>query len=326
MPEASPPYDRDPHRTPVGLLALLSLPGVGARTALKLAQGTASPALAHKHLDGPDLVDARARAGDRLAAHEAAGVAVLGFFDRGYPPRLRAIPDPPPLLFLRGEPGLLSAPRLAAVVGSRQPTRAGAAVTEDLTAALAAAGWSILSGLAEGVDALAHRAALVAGVANLAALAGGLDRISPRANLPLAEEVLATGGALLSEHPLGTATLPANQITRNRLQSGLAGFVLITDCAVRSGTMHTARYSAAQGHPVFVPVAGPAESEGTRLLRETPARELPDRSPAFARERALCERLGDAPLALPLKLARLDAALAEAASPPEEAPTQLTFD
>jgi DNA processing protein len=332
MPAPTPPPAPDPeledHRTPAGLLALLSLPGVGARTALRLAQGTAPPALAHKHLDGAALTAARAQAADRLAAHAAGGVAVLGFFDRRYPPRLRAIPDPPPLLFLRGEPKLLTTPRLAAVVGSREPSGAGVAATTELTAALAAAGWSILSGLAEGIDAAAHRAALAAGATNLALLAGGLDRISPRANLPLVEEILATGGALLGEHPLGTATLPAHLITRNRLQSGLASFVLITDCAARSGTMHTARYAAAQGRPVFVAPPRPAESEGTRLLRETPARELPDRAPAFARERALCERLGSAPLARPLELAALDAALAlaEADARPDAAQSQLSFD
>jgi DNA processing protein len=331
MPAPTPPPDSepelDPNQTPAGLLALLSLPGVGARTALKLAAGTAPPALADKHLAGPALVAARAEAGDRLAAHEAAGVAVLGFFDRDYPAPLRAIPDPPPLLFLRGEPELLTAPRLAAIVGSREPGDAGAAATAELTAALAAAGWSILSGLAQGVDAVAHRAALAAGAANLAVLASGLDRISPRANQPLAEEILARGGALLGEHPLGTAALPANQITRNRLQSGLAGFVLITDCAARSGSMHTARYAAAQGRPIFVPAdLGAAESEGTRLLREAPARELADRSPAFARERGLCERLGSAPLARPFAIEELDAALAEADARPDAAPTQLSFD
>jgi DNA processing protein len=313
----------DPHRTSAGLFALLSLPGVGARTALKLAQGTAPPALAARHLDDPALAIARARAAEELAAHRAAGVSVLGFFDPDYPPRLRAIPDPPPLVFLCGELELLRAPRLAAVVGSREPGEAGARTTAELTAALATAGYRVLSGLAQGVDAAAHRAALVAGVPNIAVLAAGLDRISPRANQPLAEAILADGGALLSEQPLGTETLPANLITRSRLQSAIADFVLLTDCAIRSGTMHTARFAAAQGRPLFVPPAGPNESEGTRLLREAPARELADRVPAFAHQRALCERLGAAPLARAFVIEDLDASL-DAAS--DRAPTQLSFD
>jgi DNA processing protein len=318
-----PDSDLAPYRTAAGLLALLSLPGLGSRTALRIAQGNAPAALAHQHLTDPNLPAALTAAADQLAAHAEAGIAVLGFFDPGYPPRLCQIPDPPPLLYARGNLDLLAAPRLAAVVGSRKPTPAGAAATEELTAALAVAGFSIASGLAQGVEAIAHRAALAAGTANIAVLAGGLDRISPRAHQPLAEEILADGGTILSEHPLGTPNLPANLITRNRLQSGLATLVLITDCAARSGTLHTARYAAAQGRPIFVPpAAGPGESEGTRLLRDTPARELPGLLPAFAKERALCDRLGSAPLARPLEIAARAAPSARAAL----APRQLSFD
>lgn len=325
MPAEAPKPDAEPdlRRTPAGLLALLSLPGVGARTALKLARGAAPSALAQRHLGEAASAAARARAEDLLAAHGAAGVAAIGFFDRDYPARLRSIPDPPPLLFLRGDPALLGTEKLAAVVGTRKPSERGARMTEELTARLAAAGWSILSGLAQGVDAVAHRAALDAGAPTLAVLAAGLDRISPAANRPLAAEILDRGGALLSEHPLGTATVPANLITRNRLQSGLAAFLLIGECDARSGTMHTACYAGAQGRPLFVPAApGDAEREGTRLLRRLPARELPDRLPAFARERALCDRLGSAPLARPLELDGLDAALAAASV----SPAQLSFD
>lgn len=326
-PLPAPDPELESHRTPAGLLALLSLPGVGARTALKLARGNAPAALAHQHLTDPALPAALTAAETQLAAHQEAGIAVLGFFDPGYPPRLRQIPDPPPLLYARGNLELLAATNLAAVVGTRKPSAAGAAATTDLTTALTAGGWSILSGLAHGVDTLAHRAALKAGAANLAVLAGGLDRISPPANRPLAEQILADGGALLTENPLGTPNLPANLITRNRLQSGLATLLLITECAARSGTLHTARYAAAQGRPIFVPPhPGSGEGEGTRLLRNAPARELPGLLPAFSEQRALCQRLGSEPLARSLDLDHLDVALAEARARADLAPTQLSFD
>jgi DNA processing protein len=326
LPDPDP--DLAPHQTPVGLLALQALPGLGRRTALKIAAGRAAAALAHQHLTNPDLPAARSRAEGQLAAHHEAGIAVLGYFDPDYPPRLRQIPDPPPLLFIRGNLDLLAAAKLAAVVGTRKPSRAGAATTERLTTALANAGWSILSGLAAGVDTLAHQAALRAGAANVAVLAGGLDQISPPASRPLAEQILADGGALVSENPLGTPNLPANLIVRNRLQSGLAALLLITECGSRSGTMYTARYAAAQARPIFAPADPPEGSgaEGTRLLLRTPAHQLPDLLPAFRQDRALSERLGSAPLAQPLDPDRIGAALAAASSGAAPAPSQLSFD
>jgi DNA processing protein len=328
MPSArpsGPDSDLESHRSAAGLLSLLSLPGIGARTALKLAGGQVPPALAQKHLGDSDLAAARACAEDQLDAHEDAGIAVLGFFDRRYPSRLRQIPDPPPLLFARGNLEPLSAVKLAAVVGTRKPSAAGVTATEHLTTALAGAGWSILSGLAHGVDAIAQQAALEAGAANVAVLAGGLDQISPAANRPLAEQILSATGTLVSENPLGTPSMPASLITRNRLQSGLAALLLITECEARGGSIHTARYAAAQGRPIFVP-ADPGAGEGTRLLRDAPARELPNLLPVFGEQRALCERLGSEPLAQPLDLGHLDAALAKASSRADPAPTQLSFD
>jgi DNA processing protein len=321
-----PDSDLATHRTAAGLLALLSLPGLGSRTALKIAQGNAPAALAHQYLSDPNLPAALTTAEEVLAAHQDAAITVLGFFDPAYPPRLRQIPDPPPLLYVRGNLELLAAPKLAAVIGTRKPSAAGATTTDQLTSALAAAGFSILSGLAQGVDAIAHRTALKAGAANLAVLAGGLERISPAANRPLAEQILSAGGALLSENPLGTPTLPANLITRNRLQSGLADLLLIIECEARSGSLHTARYAAAQGRPIFVPPdTASGGGEGTRLLRNAPASELPDVLPAFAEQRALCERLGPQPLAQPLDLDHLDAALATAGARTGPAFTQLSF-
>jgi DNA processing protein len=267
-PSAGKGGDCQSYRTAAGLLALQSLPGVGPRTALKVALGVAPAEVTQRHLRDPRLGEALDRAREQVSAHERAGLTVLGFFDERYPARLREITDPPLLLFARGVIGLLSERKLAAVVGTRRPTAGGEATARRLTKALAGAGWAIVSGLAAGIDAAAHRAALEVGAPNIAVVGGGLDGIMPTANELLAEGIVAAGGILLSEHPLGTPTLPAHLVARNRLLSGIAAAILVLECEPGSGTMHTARYAAAQGRPIFVPDPPPSGGavEGTRLL------------------------------------------------------------
>jgi DNA processing protein len=160
--------------------------------------------------------------------------------------------------------------QLIAVVGSRRASTAGLGAARELSTRIAAAGAGIISGLAKGIDAAAHEGALAAGAETIAVLGGGLDEISPPRNRPLAEQVVAAGGALISEQPPGTPTLTRYLVARNRLISGMAAAVLIVECELGSGTMHTARFAAEQGRPIFVPPPGRIgeEGEGMRLLRE----------------------------------------------------------
>jgi DNA processing protein len=169
------------------------------------------------------------------------------------PPLLLQIPDPPRQLFCLGSgiEDLLTKPRIA-IVGSRKMSPYGKAVTEKLASGLAEQGIVIVSGLAYGVDACAHQAALEAGGQCIAVQANGLDQLYPAANQRLGEAILARGGVIVSEYPPGTPPYKNHFLERNRLVAGLADAVLITEAAERSGTLNTAAHALNQGKPVLV--------------------------------------------------------------------------
>lgn len=317
-------------RSAAGILALQSFPGVGPKTALKAVLGSSWSSSGTGPSEDSRLIDALDRARGQIVRYEEAGVSTLSFFDQGYPDRLREIPDPPPVLFARGNVELLAYPKLIAVVGTREPTSFGISAASTLTQALGKAGWGIVSGLAKGIDTIGHQAALEVGAPTIAVMGGGLDRIYPAENKGLAEEILSAGGLLISEQPFEAPPRPANLIARDRLQSGLASAVLIAQCGVKSGTLHTARYAACQGRPIFSPVPNsqtPA-SEGIRLLLERPAGELCSLLPAWQKSRSLCERLGTEPLAHPIESTRLEVFLNSVAAVdqwPGRATEQLTM-
>ncbi|MEO8445612.1 MAG: DNA-processing protein DprA [Gammaproteobacteria bacterium] len=170
--------------------------------------------------------------------------------DRRYPALLREIPDPPAQLFVRGDPETLSLPQLA-IVGSRNATPAGADTARDFAAHLAARGFCITSGLAEGIDAAAHRGALAAGGRTIAVCGTGPDIVYPRLHAALADEIVASGGAIVSEFAPGTPVYRGNFPRRNRLISGLAVGTLVVEAGVRSGALGTARHAMEQGREVF---------------------------------------------------------------------------
>lgn len=287
-------------RSAAGLLALQSLPGIGPRSALRAATARSLSALA----DPPSystFMKAYEAALERIHENEQAGVRELGFYAPSYPQRLRALADAPPVLYYRGDIKVLSSP-LVAVVGTRQPSLFGRSATDALTRVIANAGYGICSGLALGVDGISHRAALEEGVPTVAVLGCGLDNVTPPEHRGLARDIIQCGGLLLSEQCLRTSPSARTLVSRNRIQSGLSVGVLIAQTPVKSGTMHTARYAAAQGRPVFCPlppegtVLAPA-SAGSTILLERPASELADLLPAFRGSRRLCRELGEKPLA-----------------------------
>ena len=173
--------------------------------------------------------------------------------DSDYPPLLRNIPSPPKQLFYIGAAPnkWLEHPRVA-IVGSRSITPYGKRVTEDFAYDLASKGVTIVSGLALGVDAAAHSAAVRAGGMHIAVLANGLDRILPASNTQLARTIITSGGVIISEYPEGTPSFKQNFVARNRIVSGLADALLITEASEKSGTMHTARFALEQGKEVLV--------------------------------------------------------------------------
>lgn len=187
------------------------------------------------------------------------------------PERLKQLSSPPKELFHAGADlsELLQRPAVA-IVGSRKVTPYGRQVTLQLARELAEQGVVIVSGLALGVDALAHQAALEAGGLTIAVLPSPLEQIAPRSHQQLAEAIVAKGGALVSEYPSGAETFRTNFVARNRLVAGLSHAVLITEAALKSGSLHTARFALEQGKDVLaVPgnITNPIAEGTNNLLR-----------------------------------------------------------
>jgi DNA processing protein len=184
-----------------------------------------------------------------------AGGRFLVFGDPAYPPALAALPDAPAVLSVIGDLGLLGRPTLA-VVGAREASLAACRLAGDLAAALGAAGFVIASGLARGIDAAAHQAALSTGT--VAVLAGGIDQVYPPQNTGL-HAAIAAEGLLLSEAPWGAPPVARAFPRRNRIVSGLSKGVVVIEAAARSGSLITAHRAAEQGREVFVVPGSPAD-------------------------------------------------------------------
>lgn len=200
---------------------------------------------------------------------EKQGIQVLTWEDEAYPARLKEIDQPPPVLYIRGEylPDDLFA---VAIVGTRRVTPYGRQVTEELAAYLGANGLTVVSGLARGVDALAHSAALQAGGRTLAVLGSGVDRIYPPEHRALAEKIMERG-AILSDYAPGTAPDASNFPPRNRIISGLSLAVVVVEAGETSGALITAEFAAGQGREVFaVPgnILAPQSKGTNRLIQQ----------------------------------------------------------
>jgi DNA processing protein len=248
------------------------------------------------------------------AAEPDSHILTLG--DPAYPHRLFDIADPPVLLYVKGDPALLSRPGIA-LVGARSSTAGGEANAEAFARALAGHGLVVVSGLALGIDAAAHRGALAAGSAGagtVAVIGTGIDRVYPARNATLAREI-ATSGAIVSEFALGTPPLPHNFPRRNRLIAGLAEGVLVVEAALDSGSLITARLAAEHGREVYaIPgsIHSPLSRGCHRLIRdgaklvetaEDVIEELRGRlgwpTPAAARPSGRRRRRGEPTAALP---------------------------
>jgi DNA processing protein len=231
----------------------------------ELLQRGCSRRLADAIVRGP-AAEACRRIAKELEAIERKSIDVRSVLDENYPARLRMIADPPPLLYVSGS--LRASDELAvAVIGARRATPAGRMVTEHLAGELAAAGFTIVSGLARGVDAAAHRGALAAGGRTIAVLGCGLNRTYPSEHVRLRHEV-EEQGAVVSELPLDAPPHSGHFPRRNRIISGLSLGVVVTEAAIDSGSLITARLAAEQGREVFaVPGFVKAEtSRGTHAL------------------------------------------------------------
>jgi DNA processing protein len=245
-------------------LALALTPGLGPTRARRLverfggiqsifnASFTELEATGIQAVSAQSLATGRSRelANDELGRASAAGVSVVSLDDAAYPSQLAQIYDPPLVLYVRGDPAVLCRPGIA-VVGTRHPTPYGTGMAERLSCDLAARGLVIFSGLARGVDAAAHRGAIAAKGKTVAVFGTGVDVMYPKENTRLTEQILALGGALISEFPIGTFPAPQNFPIRNRIISGISVGVLVVEAAEYSGTRITSRCALEQNREVF---------------------------------------------------------------------------
>ena len=187
---------------------------------------------------------------DELACTAAAGVKVISIDDQFYPSQLKQIYDPPLILYVRGNDAVISQPGIA-VVGTRHPTPYGLGMAERLSCDLAVRGLVIFSGMARGVDTAGHRGALAGKGKTVAVFGTGVDVTYPKENTRLMDQILATGGAVISEFPMGTFAAPQNFPIRNRIISGISLGVLVVEAAEYSGTRITARCALEQSRDVY---------------------------------------------------------------------------
>ncbi|HWX56255.1 MAG TPA: DNA-processing protein DprA [Verrucomicrobiae bacterium] len=245
-------------------LALLLTPGLGPTRGRKLVEQFASiEDVFQASLTELEARNLHAQSAQHVAlgkslelAHEefakatAAGVKILSRDDAGWPARLSEIYDPPLVLYVRGNSDALAKPGIA-IVGTRHPTPYGMGMAERLACDLATRGLIIFSGMARGVDTFGHKGAVKAKGKTVAVFGTGVDVIYPRENKKIAEAILESDGALISEFPLATFAAPQNFPIRNRIISGLALGVLVVEAGEYSGTRITARCALEQGRELF---------------------------------------------------------------------------
>ncbi len=198
---------------------------------------------------------------DELGKAAAAGAQIVSLDDPRYPAQLKQIYDPPLILYVRGSDTVISQPGIA-LVGTRHPTPYGLAMAERLACDLAARGLVIFSGMARGIDTAGHRGAIATKGKTVAVWGTGVDEAYPKENKKLAEQILALGGAVISEFPIGTFPAPQNFPIRNRIISGISLGVLVVEAAEYSGTRITARCALEQNREVFA-VPGNVTNKGS---------------------------------------------------------------
>ena len=245
-------------------LALALTPGLGPTRIKKLIEqyGTAERVF-HASLTELEATGMRAISAQSIATGKSLELAqqecakaveararIISLSDPEYPQRLKEIYDPPVILFVKGSIDVLAQPGIA-MVGTRHPTPYGSGMAERLATDLAARGLVIISGMARGIDTASHRGAIAAKGKTIAVFGTGIDVPYPRENTRLAEQILALGGSLISEFPVGTSPVPQNFPIRNRIISGMSVGVLVVEAAEYSGTRITSRCALEQNRDVY---------------------------------------------------------------------------
>lgn len=247
------------------ILILGGLPGVGPATLNVVLE---QPGFATLDLSSfPRLPDpvlralanegALERAEDRaetvISSAMSDGARILSPLDEEYPELLALTADRPPVLYVKGDLGPTRG-RALCVIGTREPTRHGKIIAQRITSYFAERRWSVVSGLALGTDGIAHQATIEAGGHTVAVLAHGLDTVAPKSHAPLAQKILSTGGALITEYAYGVRPYGPNFVKRDRIQAGLASGVVLIQTDIRGGSLHATRAALEYGRLVAYPV------------------------------------------------------------------------
>jgi DNA processing protein len=264
MPEAATTVHNAAETATIQWLALALTPGLGPTKARRLIdyfgaiEKVFHASLTELEASGIQAASAQSLGTGRsleLAADESAraaaeGIKIIAFEHEGYPAQLKQIYDPPLVLYVRGNEAVIAQPGIA-VIGTRHPTPYGTGMAERLACDLASRGLVIFSGMARGVDTAGHRGAITAKGKTVAVFGTGVDVVYPKENSRLLDQILALGGAAISEFPLATFAAPQNFPIRNRIISGISLGVLVVEAAEYSGTRITARCALEQNREVF---------------------------------------------------------------------------
>ena len=242
------------------LVALTKLKGLGRRGALRIVNNTIDDADRSDYYEvlsswlsqhdasvsKSEFLDVWAKSLKQLNKSHRADVKILSFYDEKYPKRLREIPDPPAVLFVKGNTEALHSTKNLAIVGTRKPTQQGKEIAYRTARTATKAGFVIVSGLAHGCDTQAHKGCLEAKGVGVAVLAHGLDKVYPATNRDLANRLIEQGGCLVSEYSVGTRPMRSAFVERDRIQSGLSEAVLVIETGIKGGTMHTVQFARNQ--------------------------------------------------------------------------------
>ena len=197
-----------------------------------------------------ELPAAAARADRILSLAQAKGIHAIAITEDKYPGRLRDTPDPPVLIYVKGDIDCLHSETAIAIIGTRKPSQEALELAEQYGGRAAGRGIPVVSGLALGCDTAVHAACIKKGGLAIAVLAHGLDTVHPKANADLAHRIVSHGGCLVSEYPPGTSPLRQHFVERDRIQSGLSDGVLLIQSGLKGGSMHTVRFALEQRRPV----------------------------------------------------------------------------
>lgn len=234
------------------LLVASAFPGIGKNTLWQIASDPfffkteaddldgLHPALSHFRSKSPRYLTAESKALRQLELCKKNGVRLIGYWDKEYPAYFRHAPSSPALFWQKGQLSALKMP-MAAVIGTREPTHDGQVSAQRITAALAERGIGIVSGLALGIDTIAHQACVASKRPTVAILPCGLDSVAPKQNSGLAQDILDTGGALISEFPIGSPAFSSNFVTRDSTQAALSSAVVLVQTGMTGGSLHACR-------------------------------------------------------------------------------------